>query len=1566
MPCTKALAPLVILILVNPFLSGSSVATSIPDQPNGQGSLTISGQIGGPTQAVAVAGNYALVGVGTRLVVVDITNPSSPSEVGATAPLASDVTGIAVSGTVAFVADGPGGLYAVSIQDVTHPKILESFTPLGYAEKVTVAGHLAYLADGPAGLLVVNATDPTHLSELSSAYGLDYAFDVAVAGSFAYVAAGGAGLLIADITNPARITESGSLGTPGYAFGVATSGTFAYVADGWGGLCVVDTSGSSPRTVGSGQAEGWAMRVVVSGGTAYVADEYAGLAAFNVVNPSSPQLTWDEGPYNKAKGQSMGQAVDIALAGGEVLLADRVLGLRIIDVTGLPKSARQLAGFNEFGFGGYVGVSGSYGFAVGITSTDDSLKVLNLTDTSNIRSVSVAQVPSEIYRGILVEGSTAFLLGANSVEPTDVSNPAKPVVLSTVNIVSPTVQMGIYGGMAYVTTEFDWELVNVTNPSSAKFVGLLYDFTGGLGRANQTATPGPLAAYDGVAYGTWTANVVYSMNVTNPSAPKLISTYRAPSMNWPLCALMVGNYLYLGDHGQIDVVDVSKPGHPAEVSVLPITGQANDMSLAGNLLYVAAGDGGLEVVDTTNPASPTIKESLALPTQALSVAASANGILVGSGNDGLYSVDPVAPTANPARQGAGPRTSSAGAQASQAPIDLVSFVSSQVKGALTAPVQSGQPAADTTWKVNSSADSGTGTLRWALTQAKSGDVISFDPSVFPPSNPASIRPKSALPAVTQGDIRIDGVGAGVILNGSGTPSGTNGLLITSSYNTIMGIQVYDFTGAGIGIANGSYNVIGGNRTLGQGNVVSGNVGDDIGMAPCVGQITTDLGAGGCGGVSDHNQILGNFIGTDPAGEHVVGKQGAGVFLVNGPSNNVIGGQSPSYRNVIDGGIRDAVSSVRGHDNVIEGNYVGIDASGSKALGNQGDGVVIEGGQRNLVLNNLISGDLDGVSIHDPGAEGNVVQGNLIGTDATGTRALGNVNNGVGVSESFNLIGGLFPSDRNIISGNSGEGIGFATWPVTTGVVVIGNYIGTDITGTKFVQGAQVGIDLNFGCVHNFIGGVTAGEGNVIISSSLGIKLEGSERFNVVTGNRVQIGAAGARPLSPSWGIQVIDSTYNYLQANQISGANSTGLMLYSGANFNVVRSNNVSRSSLGMFVTGNDNTITANDLTNPTNAYDGGTGNQWSYGKSGNYWSDYKGTDGGNGIGTTPYQISPNGVDSFPMTKPDGGRRSVWLTLETSVPDLQVKVNGTATSTDSKGGLSIRLGYFSTCNLTVPSTLQQAGSTRAQLVSLNGIGTPSEVVRLYENRTILASYLTQFLVSVSSAYGNTSGSGWYEQGSDVTIEQTTVQLGNSTREVFVNWSGVPASEASSPTIPVSAPLNLTANWVRQYLLTVVSSFSPTIGGGWYNQGANATFSVQSTTFPINATAYAKFYAWTGAVNSTAPSVTITMNGPASVTALWKEYTLEVTTTSTTSTTATVPTTTVTSSSASSTTATSSSRSSNTTSTTFAASTTQPVPTTTSTTAPAGGGIPEFPEEITAAACFTALVLASYLISRRRR
>jgi len=180
--------------------------------------------------------------------------------------------------------------------------------------------------------------------------------------------------------------------------------------------------------------------------------------------------------------------------------------------------------------------------------------------------------------------------------------------------------------------------------------------------------------------------------------------------------------------------------------------------------------------------------------------------------------------------------------------------------------------------VTSADDDGPGTLRQAMSDAQPGDIITFDPNVFPPKNPKAIELKSGLPSITQGYLTLDASNAGVILDGSQVGGDwTSGIEINSEHNVTRGLQSIHFTGPGIRIGiddTAQFNVIGGDRKVGVGPLGQGNLFSDDSEGVAI--------------WGSDNIVTGNLIGTDVTGRKKLGNRGSGIYVVENASRNAIG------------------------------------------------------------------------------------------------------------------------------------------------------------------------------------------------------------------------------------------------------------------------------------------------------------------------------------------------------------------------------------------------------------------------------------------------------------------------------------------------------------------------------------------------------------------------------------------------------------------------------------------------------------------------------------------------------
>ncbi len=486
-----------------------------------------------------------------------------------------------------------------------------------------------------------------------------------------------------------------------------------------------------------------------------------------------------------------------------------------------------------------------------------------------------------------------------------------------------------------------------------------------------------------------------------------------------------------------------------------------------------------------------------------------------------------------------------------------------------------------TFTVTSTADSGAGSLRQAILDANTmgGGTINFN---IPGAGVHTITPLTVLPTITQ-TVTIDGY----------TQPGASMNTLANGDNAVIRIVI-----------NGATVEIGGNLLAGLTITASNCAVRGLAINTFYEQILILSGSG--------NLIAGNFIGTDASGTTVpggTGNEGGLGVNVNSP-NNTIGGTTAAARNLIGvfgNGIEIGGGGAGATGTLIQGNFIGTDHTGTAGLGvgNSGihdngvDSVTIGGtvsGARNIIAQNSAG---DGIALNGSNC---VIQGNFVGTDVTGTKAIGN-NQGISVSGSNNLIGGMTAAARNVISGNRNRGVGIGG--TNSGNLVQGNYIGVDVTGTKALGNGNEGIAIFAGSPTNHqIGGVTSSPGvppgNIISNNAgAGINLNGTNN-NLVEGNIIGADSTGTVAMGNTFDGVTISGTDNVIGGPSAGTANivafnGTGGNAGDGVHVipttpdsvnNVIEGNSIfSNSELGIDL-GNDG-VTANDTgdadTGPNN-----------------------------------------------------------------------------------------------------------------------------------------------------------------------------------------------------------------------------------------------------------------------------------------------------------------------------------------------------------------------------------------------
>lgn len=400
----------------------------------------------------------------------------------------------------------------------------------------------------------------------------------------------------------------------------------------------------------------------------------------------------------------------------------------------------------------------------------------------------------------------------------------------------------------------------------------------------------------------------------------------------------------------------------------------------------------------------------------------------------------------------------------------------------------------------------------------------------------------------------------------------NGLNVENGSTTLQGLIVNGFDDYGIFLDGGSDNVVRGcwigtdstgkldagntwgvavrnsaNATIGgttakDRNVISGNDLENVVV---------------WGPQADGTRIIGNYIGTDSTGLAAIGGT-RGVWLgdtvpptIGSPDHITVGGVNPGERNVIGGNTTGVLNTLSTFSNLVQGNFIGVGADGKTLVANT-YGVVADAGassitiDRNTIAGKTVGGGggIYGQAVLLGGTTGpssnNVVIGNLIGTADDGLTKLGQLDHGVVMfNGSNNRIGGATAAERNVIAGVVFDCVGMYG-ASAFGNVVGGNFIGTDISGTKALAGDGRGVWLG----DNYPPSVGAAHDNLVTDNVIGgqglagVLLTYGANKNTVQGNFIGTDVSGTVNLGNLFGVFVeINSTNNTIGGSSPGAGN---------------------------------------------------------------------------------------------------------------------------------------------------------------------------------------------------------------------------------------------------------------------------------------------------------------------------------------------------------------------------------------------------------------------------------------------
>ncbi|WP_117880023.1 T9SS type A sorting domain-containing protein [Aureibaculum luteum] len=432
------------------------------------------------------------------------------------------------------------------------------------------------------------------------------------------------------------------------------------------------------------------------------------------------------------------------------------------------------------------------------------------------------------------------------------------------------------------------------------------------------------------------------------------------------------------------------------------------------------------------------------------------------------------------------------------------------------------------------------------------------------------------------------VGTGIAI--SGTQSYNNAIIGNYIGTDITGTKSIPNARGGVLILFGANTNRIGTDGSGEGNIISGN-----------GQYGVYLQ----GGTTDpviSNLIRGNYIGVDATG-NVALPNSIGIMMLTGENNNnIIGGTTANSKNVISGNASDGITILSGKNNQIIGNYIGTNALGTLAIPNY-TGIYLEdsnnsiGGQA-AGNRNIISGNSIGIEISESTSSGSSIIGNYIGLNASGNRALPNAT-GISLhsSSTNSTIGGANPLDKNIISGNSNIGI----FVSGTSHNIQNNYIGLNSDGNGIIKNGNEGLRLNGTLTNTKVSENTISGNGTTSNTSKNVYFNSANEVHFFRNKVGTLPDGNSLLTNIGVGLTMNNSNNNSIggttvaEGNIIGNHNLNGILLISNSNNNTFSNNNIGvgsdgstnigNSINGIVITGNNtkNKVSNNTITNNQN-----------------------------------------------------------------------------------------------------------------------------------------------------------------------------------------------------------------------------------------------------------------------------------------------------------------------------------------------------------------------------------------------
>jgi hypothetical protein len=997
------------------------------------------------------------------------------------------------------------GLHVLAL-DVSDPKKMSLIgtSPLlpQFVESLVSDGNgRLYACCGDGGLVILDVSNPAETQILGSLNTLGYTEGVALDGKYAVLADGPLGVQIADISDPANPTFVSSAYSLAYVYAVALQNGIVYAAGGGSGLFTVDLSDPlSPKEAGLLSLDGFQYDVKIANGRLYTAGAWGGVHVLDIASPLSP--------VKAANAYTPGWAMALAVDGNSLLVLDGADGALLYGIAGV-----QPVRMSAITLSGYMAAGTLNGTSAFVIDREKGLIAIDYSQKSQPRFIS-RWMPLMDGRRVAMSGTACYVAGGLSglhvYDMTSASNPTETYWYDTGGGYANSVILGdgnLYVGSHLQSSEpiIAFSTEEALQPEK---LGIL--------KANDAvfnSAVRALALANGYLYIAGEQFDI-SVDVRDPAHPKVAGT--VPLEN-PINADISGDLLITTNSYETQLINVADPTNMQVYDLMPKNTGGEAIRFIDSKTIITSADPGVWIVDVSDPSNPKKLSELKITGSVMDIHLDGTTAYLTNLGNGVEVVD-ISDLANPRQVG---KIKTLGYAYDCAVNGDMLVVADSIGGLC---VYTRGEAAESSTQTTASAP---------LTLAYGDEPVTF---LMPDNSSAPEKTISLVVTSTEdsgeGTLRacLTNLREGTVItfdpavfpvNKPATIRLQTPLpVVTRSYVTIDASNagvILDGSdqqeGYGIEVQASHFTVMGlqiyhfpltGIEVSGDYCKIGGD--RNIGTGP-VGQGNVSSGNGRYGiRISGwYGVVSGNLTGVDLSGQKAMPNVD-GIFVSDWAFHATVGGTKPGESNVISGNEWVNIDSWGDHTRII-GNLIGVDITGTKAISNQtGTNIVMESGVTNNVVGgttpeerNIISGARCSFVFSDPNSYQCSVIGNYIGTDITGTKAIPGSGGGGPWTSSHHRVGGTKQGEGNLICGGQ-EGVTLCGYGAEDNIV-LGNRIGLSADGSALQN--ETGLSANMGQIHMVVGGYTAAEGNEIYGGSISMRISDSGIKNAyIAGNKV--------------------------------------------------------------------------------------------------------------------------------------------------------------------------------------------------------------------------------------------------------------------------------------------------------------------------------------------------------------------------------------------------------------------------------------------------------------------------------